>query len=658
MFNVNGLNKYIGGRHLLHNVGFKLGPGECVALAGANGTGKSTLLKVLAGQESYDGGEIALPRDTTVGYLPQHAELDSTTSLREELRGVFAEILSHEAELETLSHKLGEVDPTTDEYMKIADRWGHLHHEIERAGVYEMDANIGRIVAGLGFKNADLDRPCADFSGGWRMRILLAKLLLRNPDVMLLDEPTNHLDLETMIWLEDWIRSSDTSVIMVSHERAFMDNLAARIFEIHAGQVTIYKGNYSDYLEQRKERWEMWGRAYTNQTEEIAKTQAFIDRFRYQASKASLVQSRIKQLEKVERIGPPPSEPSSIHFRFPEPDRGSKEVYVAEKLGMAFGPLQVFEDFDFGVYRGERIALVGLNGAGKSTLMKLMAGKYKPTSGELRQGPSTTIGYFAQYESEGLSVNNSVFQEVNSVAPSGGEQQVRNVLGGFFFAGDDCDKKIGVLSGGERTRVRLAKMLFSGANTLLLDEPTNHLDLASRRTLEDAMKAYPGTLIFVSHDRVFLEQVPNRILEIKEGGLRSFSGNYTDYCRALATLGETSPLVAGGGTKSPGGSSGVERMTAAPKAEEEESGGLSREERKALARDMKKVEKECEAVEQAIDKAEKRVRAIDEEMMMPSVYSNPAKCSQLGTEQKTIRTELEQLNKKWEKLQKQLTGAA
>ncbi len=652
MLGANNIEKFLSGRALLDRVSFQIQPGEVVALVGANGTGKSTLLKICAGQVSHDGGEVAIPKDATIGYLPQHADFESDSSLRDELRAVFREILSHQDELEELAHKLAEFEHGSAEYDKIADRFGHLQHEIERLGAYDMDAQIGRIAAGLGFAVSDLERPCREFSGGWRMRILLARLLLRNPDVMLLDEPTNHLDLETMIWLEEWIRASDAAVLMVSHERAFMDNLSKRIFELHDGQLTVYRGNYTQYLESRRERWEQWAREYMNQQEEIAHLQKFIDRFRYQASKASLVQSRVRQLERIERISPPPTEAPTIHFRFPEPDRGSKEVFIGEGVGVRFGEREVLREIDFAVYRNERVALVGLNGAGKSTLLKLMVGRLTATSGELRRGGATSVEYFAQYEHEDLSPVNTVWQEVTSVAPPGMDQQVRSILGGFFFVGDDLDKKIEVLSGGERTRVRLARMLFSRANTLLLDEPTNHLDLASRRTLEDAMTRFPGTLVFVSHDRVFLEKVPTRIIEIREGRLRSFSGNYIDYCQALAALGEVSPLVDPSAGRSSGPRANGDRRRAA--GDEDEAPELSREERKERQREQRRIEKTASDLEAKIAELEKELRGIDEQMLSPNVYSNPSKLAELGGRQKRLRADVERMTAKWEATQQSL----
>ena len=654
---VTALSKFLASRWLIKDASFKLNAGECVALVGANGSGKSTLLKMLAGKLSADGGQIDMPRDATLGYLPQHAELNTDRPLMDELRDVFREVLSHQDEMDTLAHRMAEVDPEGEEYARVADRFGHLQHEMDRLQAYEMDSRIGRVSAGLGFHASDLERPCSAFSGGWRMRILLGRLLLHNPDIMLLDEPTNHLDLETMIWLEEWIRASDTTVLMVSHERAFMDNLARRVFEIHEGQLTIYRGNYTQYLETRAERWAQWEREYKNQQDEIERLQDFIDRFRYKATKAAGVQSRIKQLEKIERISPPPSEPGAIHFRFPEPDRGSKEVFGARGLGLAFGTHRVLENLDFSIWRGERVAVVGVNGAGKTTLIKMMAGRLDPTEGALESGVSTTVEYFAQYEDEGLAPSNTVWNEVASVAPTGSDQDVRNLLGGFFFSGENADKKIEVLSGGERTRVRLAKMLFSGANTLLLDEPTNHLDLASRRTLEGAMKAFPGTIVFVSHDRVFLEEVPTRVIEIKDGRLRSFPGCYSDYCRALAALGEESPLI---DRSSRGPRKNGSRETAAKKTDpsiaerndSQPSLPLGREEKKARQRDQRRIEREIAQLEERIAEAERRMEFIQGEMLRPDVWIDPARSVALTAEQKDLKQTLEQYYGEWESLQK------
>ncbi len=662
MLGVTALKKSFGGSDLFEDVSFRLEKGEKAALVGVNGSGKSTLMRMCAGQIPLDGGEISLPRDAAVGYLPQHAELNTGRTLFEELRAVFANVDSHFEECEQLAHRMGEVAHDSEEYHQIADRYGHLQHEIDRLGAYEIDSRIEKIMAGLGFKASDRDKPCSAFSGGWQMRIMLGALLLTNPDVLLLDEPTNHLDLETMIWLENWIRESDASVLLVSHERKFMDALANRVLEVHEGKLTVYRGNYTDYLKSREERWAQWQREYDNQQDEIAHLRKFIDRFRYNASKAALVQSRIRALEKIVPIPPPPKAAASIRFRFPAPDRGSKEVFAMEGVAKSFGDHRVLSGVDVGFWRGEKIALVGLNGAGKTTLLKMLGGVEQPSDGTVRAGVKTRAEYFAQYDHDGMSKENTVWQEIASVAPVGHLEQARALLGGFFFSGDDADKPIHVLSGGERTRVRLAKMLFSGANALLLDEPTNHLDIASRATLENAVKDYEGTVIFVSHDRAFLDAVATRVLEIKGGRVRSFPGNYTDYCHALRAMGEESPLI--GETKSFGmtrDSSGADgqgglsgkKENAKPASPAPSKASDATQSRNPLsqesAREQTRIKKLVAQIEKQIAETEVRLKEIETELAKPEVYKDFRKSNPLVGERDKLQSNRDTYLAQWER---------
>ncbi len=655
MLSGHKLQKYLGGRDLLSDVSFRIEAGEKVTLVGVNGSGKSTLMKMCAGLIEADGGEISLPKDATIGYLPQHAEMDTGRTLFEEMRYVFKDVDAHFAECEELAHKMSEVDHASPEFEKIADRYGHLQHELDRLSAYDVDARIEKILAGLGFKASDRDKMCGDFSGGWQMRIMLGGLLLRNPDVLLLDEPTNHLDLETMIWLEEWIRSSDSSVLLVSHERRFMDALASRVYEVHEGKLTIYRGNYTDYLRQREERWAQWQREYDNQLEEIAHLQKFIDRFRYNASKAAMVQSRVKTLEKIERIPPPPKPAASIHFRFPQPDRGSKEVFMLEGVSKSYGNHRVLNDVEQPFWRGEKVALVGLNGAGKSTLLKMLAGIEQPSRGSIQTGAKCRVEYFAQYDEEGIHKSNTVWQEISSVAAAGQSEQARALLGGFFFIGDDVDKLVGSLSGGERTRLRLAKMLFSGANVLLLDEPTNHLDIASRATLERAIKDYEGTVVLVSHDRAFLDSVVTRVIEIKDGGARSFHGNYEEYCQALRALGEDSPLIGASRAASPKPS--VEGKTESQKksdATEKKSSKKSAQPdpgpdpNRTLSREQQKMKKLVTQIEQEIEKVEAQLANIETDLARPEIYKDFTKCNPLLAEKERFQGKREALMSQWE----------
>ncbi|MCX7011782.1 MAG: ABC-F family ATP-binding cassette domain-containing protein, partial [Candidatus Sumerlaeota bacterium] len=613
MFSVQNITCQFGGRLVLRDVSLRVEDSEKLAIVGANGTGKSTLLQIIAGRMRPDAGLVDCPKGSSIGYLPQEALLDSALSLRDELLTVFASVHEVFDELRELEHRMAEVAHETDEFNRIARRYDFLQGEIHRLDAYAIDSTVAETAAGLGFTAADLDRPCAEFSGGWRARIVLAKVLLSRPDLLLLDEPTNHLDLESMLWLEEWIRSSRASVAMVSHERAFMDRLAHQILELADGQAALYQGNYSAYLAQRADRRAQQQRAYDNQQQKIREIEKFIARFRYNASKASLVQSRVKQLEKIERLAPPPAEPRSIHFNFPPAERSNKEVAIIKGGSKRYGDREVLPPFELTIYRGERIAVVGLNGAGKSTLLRLLAGTEPLTTGTRTVGTTVRIEYFEQFESDLLVSDRTVLREMMAVAPVGQADGVRDLLGAFLFKEDDVDKPVRVLSGGEKTRLRLAKMLFSRANCLILDEPTNHLDLASRVTLENALRRFTGSLVLVSHDRVFLDRVANRVLEVREGRLRSFPGNYTDYLNATGGQGflpanlnpargltpSAAPLDRAGGARA-----------ADPKAQRQ----ADREARKALERRQRKLQRDLQAAERKVAELERALESIHARM--------------------------------------------
>jgi len=658
----NEITCLLGGREVLNKVSLRLSDGEKVALVGENGSGKSTILKCLAGIMSADSGEVAHPKDATVGYLPQEAVIDSKRSLKEELLSVFGYILSAEAELRKLEHRMAEIAPDSTEFAKISHRYDFLQHEMIRLDGYSLEAELGRVSAGLGFKVSDLERECREFSGGWQMRILLAKILLKKPDILLLDEPTNHLDLESILWLEDWIKNSPADVLMVSHERAFMDNLVTRIFEIHQGSLSVYRGNYTTYLEQREDRYEIMRRAFENQQQQINQIQRFIDRNRADKSRAAQVQSRIKQLEKIEELLLPPSR-KTIHFNFPQPERGNKEVVSLKNCSKSYGNTRVLEEFDLTIYRGERIALVGLNGAGKSTLMKILAGAEKPSRGKQRQGSRVTLEYFSQYQREELHPENTVLNSVLERAPLDESANARNLLGAFLFSGDDVYKKTGILSGGEKTRLRLARMLYSKANLLLLDEPTNHLDVASRATLERALGQYTGTLVFVSHDRVFMDKLAGKILEIHNGKIRAYPGNFTDYLHAKQReisegLIKDAPFLISEGRVV---YSGIANSSKVQNEGKDISGKKTREEkrreaqqRNLLSRKRKPLEKEIRNLEKGIQNAEKRITEADELLTKPEVYTDPGTCAELVREKKSLKQSLEKNVALWEKKNKEL----
>ncbi len=672
MITANNLTIYLGGELILNDATFQAPDGERIAIVGPNGAGKSTLMKAIKGLVSVESGEVLLPKGSTIGYLPQSANLVSHRTIREEMRSIFEDALSAFGEMEDLEHRMGEVDHETDAFRHIATRYDFLLSEINRLDAYAMDANIGQVSAGLGFATSDLDRSCGEFSGGWQMRVELAKVLLARPDILLLDEPTNHLDLETIQWLEEWILNLKANVLFVSHERSFMDRLADRIFEIDRTQLTIYKGNYSDYLDLREERRLIQQRAFENQQREIERAESFITRFRAQANKAAGVQSRVKMLEKLERLTPPTSDAATIHFQFPQPPRSVKEVIQIKDVRQSYGDLTVFEDVNLTIYRGERVALVGVNGAGKSTLMKLIAGEEKPTAGLCEIGLNVEKQYFAQYEDDALRSGYTVKQSLESVAPLGEAQKARNVAGAFLFKDDDVDKPVTVLSGGEKTRLRLAMMLFSPANLLLLDEPTNHLDIGSRQTLEKALSEYTGTVVMVSHDRTFVDRVANRIIEIANGEAREYWGSYREYLKKhRQEIGLQARDFPAGHPKAsqeetlPGGAPTSEEQKLlddmkaveprqASKAQRMAQRRNDAETRKEARRRIKPLRDRVRALERDIEQLEKREEEIERILADPVTYANPDRIADLGREKKETAEKLAETMTRWEQAGEEL----
>ena len=666
-FSVTDITCLLGGRKVLDKASFRVGDGEKVVLVGENGSGKSTLLKIVAGLLTPDSGDVSYPKGTTIGYLPQEAIIETDRTLLEDLLFVFKDLVAAQKEMEELEHLMAETDPDSREFEKISHRYDHLQHEMIRRGGYSLESEIGKVTAGLGFTATDLDRPCRLFSGGWQMRILLARLLLQKPDIMLLDEPTNHLDLESILWLEDWIRSSPCDLMMVSHERAFMDNLATRTFELHLGTVSFYKGNYSAYLSQREERYEQMRRARENQQQQINQIQRFIDKNRADNSRAAQVQSRIRILEAME-ILPLPPRYKSIHFAFPQPDRGNKDVITLVNCDKAYGDKPVLAPFDLTVYRGERVALVGLNGAGKSTLMRILAGTEKPSHGKRIVGPQTVIESFSQYQHDELNPSKTVLDSLYEKMPLDQSANARNILGAFLFSGDDVFKPVSVLSGGEKTRLRLARMLFSRANCLLMDEPTNHLDVASRGTLEQALTRYEGTLVFVSHDRVFMDRLAQKVIEIHEGSLRHYPGNFTDYLHAKQRevadgIIEYAPfLIVDGKIHFSGSMSGPQKyQEKAAQIVDEPLQRKSKEDkrqeaarRNELSRKKRPIEKEIRKQEEMIQASEHRLEEINELLQKPEIYQDSGKCAELVAEQRRLQTCLGKAMTDWEKHNSQL----
>jgi ATP-binding cassette, subfamily F, member 3 len=533
MIQLSGAGKRYGHKLLFQNADWLITPESRVGLVGANGTGKSTIMKILAGSESLDYGSISRAKGISTGYLPQDGLILTGRTVFAECMSVFAELHAIEKEMEALTRSMSELDHESQGYSSVADRYQKLEHEFVARDGYTLEAQVGQVLTGLGFHRNDWTRLTEEFSGGWQMRIALAKLLLQKPNLLLLDEPTNHLDLEARNWLEEYLTTYPYAFVLISHDRYFLDITVKRIVEIWNKQIHFYAGNYDQYLAAKTARKEQLESAYKTQRDRIEQLEVFINRFRYTATKAKQVQSRIKELEKMERIQIPEEE-KTVHFSFPQPKPSGRIVAEFTNVAKSYGERgvtehKVFENVNFMIERGERIALVGVNGAGKSTLIKLLAQQEKLSAGVYKLGHEVHPDYFAQDQYKELDPEARILDDLGELSPASTQTQLRSLLGCFLFSGDDVFKRIGVLSGGERNRYALLKMLLHPANFLLLDEPTNHLDLRAKDVLLEALEKYTGTVVFVSHDRYFIDKLATRVFEIGDGGVEIYPGNYEDY---------------------------------------------------------------------------------------------------------------------------------
>lgn len=531
MISINNLSVEFSARPLFTDISFVINKTDKIALVGKNGAGKSTLLKIIAGFQSPTSGNVSAPNEVTVGYLPQQMKLADSTTLIEETKKAFSDLMELRNEIESINRQLLErSDYESECYGKLLLRLEYLNERVAIEGADNMDAEIERTLTGLGFVKEDFQRPTSEFSGGWRMRIELAKILLRRPDVLLLDEPTNHLDIESIQWLEQFMLSKAKAVVLVSHDRAFLDNVTKRTIEISCGKAYDYKVSYSQFVELRKERVEQQMRAYENQQKQIADIKDFIERFRYKATKAVQVQSRIKQLEKIVPIEVDEVDTSRLRLKFPPASRSGDYPLILENVGKAYGDHQVFDGAEFTIRRGEKVAFVGKNGEGKSTLVKCIMGEI-PFTGTLKIGHNVQIGYFAQNQAQLLDETLSVFETIDNVATGDMRTKVRDILGAFMFGGEDVDKKVKVLSGGEKTRLAMIKLLLEPVNFLILDEPTNHLDMKTKDILKEAIRDFDGTVIIVSHDRYFLDGLVEKVYEFGGGHVRENLGGIYDFLR-------------------------------------------------------------------------------------------------------------------------------
>ena len=622
MISINNLCMEFSSRPLFNDISFVINKTDKIGLTGKNGAGKSTLLKILAGIEHPTSGSIGQPSDITIGYLPQQMKIADDTTVIDEAKKAFDDLLLLRRESEETTRQLADrTDYESDEYQRLIDRMTFLNERLEIEGLANMDAEIESTLTGLGFSREDFNRPTSEFSGGWRMRVKLAKILLRRPDVLLLDEPTNHLDIESIQWLENFMLTKARAVVLVSHDRAFLDNVTKRTIEISCGKAYDYKVNYSHFVELRKERVEQQMRAYENQQKQIADIKDFIERFRYKATKAVQVQSRIKQLEKIVPIEVDEVDTARLRLKFPPAERSGDYPLILEDVGKRYGDHQVFEHAEFTIRRGEKVAFVGKNGEGKSTLVKCIMGEI-PFDGNLKVGHNVKIGYFAQNQAQLLDGELTVFETIDNVATGDMRTKVRDILGAFMFGGEAIDKKVKVLSGGEKTRLAMIKLLLQPVNFLILDEPTNHLDMTTKDILKEAIRDFNGTVIVVSHDRYFLDGLVEKVYEFGGGKVRENLGGIYDFLRKKnieslnqLELSKSPSQKAPAPQKSDSSQSAATEETPNPQqAEAPKSRKLSYFEQKEQAKLLSKAEKRVKQAEADIETLEELQKSLEEKI--------------------------------------------
>ena len=641
MISVESLHVEFGIKPLFSDASFVVNDRDRIALVGKNGAGKSTLLKILCGMQKPTSGVISVPNDTTIGYLPQVMVLQDDTTVRQEAQKAFADVARLKERVDKLNQELAErTDYESESYLALVEKFTQEHERYMMMGADNCEAEIERTLTGLGFQRTDFERPTSEFSGGWRMRIELAKILLQKPDVLLLDEPTNHLDIESIQWLEQWLAQSAKAVVLVSHDRAFINNVTNRTLEISCGQIVDYKVKYDEYVVLRKERREQQQRAYENQQKEIQEMRQFIERFRYQATKAVQVQQKIKQLEKIVPIEVDEVDNSALRLKFPPCLRSGDYPIICEDVRKAYGAHVVFDHVNLTIKRGEKVAFVGKNGEGKSTLVKCIMGEI-PFDGHLKIGHNIQIGYFAQNQAQLLDGELSVFQTIDNVAKGDIRLRINDILGAFMFGGEASDKKVKVLSGGERSRLAMIRLLLEPVNLLILDEPTNHLDMPSKDVLKEAIKAFDGTAIIVSHDREFLDGLVSKVYEFGGGKVREHLGGVYDWLRSH------SEAEASDGDN---GLNGAIKPTKLIKPIETKSPKTDYAAHKEQQKRLRKAEKAVEESERKISDMERRLKELDNLLMYPEKASDMT----LVTEYTTTKQALDKEVERWEQLSEEL----
>ncbi len=654
MISVEGLKVEFGVKPLFQGVSYVINDKDRIALVGKNGAGKSTMLKILCGQQKPTSGVVAVPNDTTIGYLPQVMKLSDDTTVREETRKAFANNTKLKEQIDRMNAELSErTDYESESYMALVNKFTQEHERYMMLGGENYEAEIERTLTGLGFKRTDFERPTSEFSGGWRMRIELAKILLQRPDVLLLDEPTNHLDIESIQWLEQFLGQSANAVVLVSHDRAFINNVTNRTLEISCGQVIDYKVKYDEYVKLRAERREQQLRAYENQQKEIADIKAFIERFRYKPSKAVQVQSRIKQLEKIVPIEIDEVDNSALRLKFPPCLRSGDYPVICDEVRKDYGSHTVFDNVTLTIKRGEKVAFVGKNGEGKSTLVKCIMGEI-PYSGMLKIGHNVQIGYFAQNQAQLLDENLTVFETIDNVAKGDIRLRINDILGAFMFGGEASEKKVKVLSGGERSRLAMIRLLLEPVNLLILDEPTNHLDMQSKDVLKEAIKAFDGTAIVVSHDREFLDGLVTKVYEFGGGKVREHLGGIYDFLRhhnieSLDALSLSRNEDGGMKMENTGIKGGGKDISQSPLSNSQ-SPKLSYAEHKEQQKKIRKAEKAVKESEAKIETLEQKIRTLDAKLCLPEYATD----MDLIAEYTETKRELDEENDRWMLLSEQL----